>query len=169
MLEKKLDTGEVVCGFLVRKDYEGQKDFDQTYKEVTIKKRVKKIGEGEEDFIIEEFEEVKEIPIKEVLAAQAEDVGIEAYMRPYDLAGQPLPDVRVGDDVLDVSQFPEDPADVMKVGDQMMANFYGLDPLLRGDAKTPEEFLNSITDEKLKAYYEAKLNAGKKEVKEDDK
>ena len=41
MSEKKLDTGEVVCGFLVRKDFEGQKDFDKTYKEITIKKRVK--------------------------------------------------------------------------------------------------------------------------------
>ena len=170
MAKSALDTGEIVCGFGVRKDYEGQKDFDQTYKEVTIKKRVKKIGDGDEDFIIEEYEEVKEGPIREVIDAQVDEVGIEAYLRPYQMAGQEPPSVVVGDDVQDFSQFPEDPADAIKVGDQMMAAFYALDPALRGDAKTPAEFLASITDEKLKAYYASKLNVGKKEeVKEDDK
>lgn len=170
MMDKLIDTGEIVCGFAVRKDYEGQKDFDQTYKEVTIKKRVKRIGDGDEDFIIEEYEEVKETPIQEVIDAQVDQVGIEAYMRPYLTAGEPLPGVTIGSDIQDFSQFPEDPADAAAVGDAMMAAFNNLDPELRGDAKSVEEFLNSITDERLKAYYEAKLNVGKKEEgKEDDK
>ena len=168
-MKSVLDTGEIVCGFGVRKDYEGQKGFDQNYKEVTIKKRVKKIGDGEEDFIIEEYEDVKETPIREVIDAQVDQVGIEAYLRPYQMAGQEPPLVVVGDDIQDFSQFPEDPADAMKVGDKMMSAFYALDPALRGDAKSPEEFLASITDEKLKAYYASKLNVEKVEEKEDDK
>lgn len=166
----KIDTGEIVAGFGVRKTYEGQKDFDTTYKEVTIKKRVKRIGDGEEDFIIEEYEDVKEISIREVIDAQVDEVGIESYMKPYAMAGVDLPGVVVKDDVQDFTGFPEDPADAIKVGDDMLKAFYSLDPLLRGDAKTPEEFLNSISDTKLKAYYESKLNVGKKEeVKNDDK
>ena len=167
-MSKSVDNGEITCGFLVRKDYEGQKDFDQNYKEITIKKRVKKIGEGDEDFIIEEYEEVTETPIREVIDSQIDQVGIEAYLRPYQVAGVEPPSVVVGDAVQDFSQFPEDPADIAKVGDAMMQAFYSLDPVLRGDAKTPEEFLNSLTDERLKAYYASKLNV-EKEGKEDDK
>ena len=137
--------------------WEGQKDFDTCYKEVTIKQRVKKVGDGENDFIIEEYEEVKEVPIAEVIAAQVDDVGIEAYLRPYQLAGVPVPDVQVGDDIQDFSQFPEDPADAAKVGDAMMQNFYSLDPALRGDAKTPEEFLANLTQEKFENYLKSKI------------
>lgn len=168
MSNKVLDTGEIVCGFGVRKDYEGQKDFDQTYKEVTIKKRVKKIGDGDEDFIIEEFEEVKEIPINEVLASQVDSVGIEAYMRPYTLAGESLPEVRVTDDIQDFTGFPEDPADAIKVGDSMMKTFNNLDPALKGDAKDVESFLNSLTKDKIDAYIASKfvnVEKGKDDVK----
>lgn len=163
--EKKIvDTGEVVCGFGVRRDLSKQVGFDECYKETTIKQRVKKVGDGENDFIIEEYEEVKLTPIREVLDAQVDQVGIEAYIRPYQLAGVPLPDVEVGEDVLDVSQFPEDPADAMKVGDEMMKNFYSLDPALRGDAKTPEEFLANLTQEKFDNWLMSKTNV-EKEVK----
>lgn len=165
MPDKVVDNGEIVCGFAVRKNYEGQKDFDQTYKEITIKKRVKKIGDGDEDFIIEEFEEVNETPIKDVLAAQMDSVGIEAYMRPYLMAGQELPDIQVGEGIQDFTQFPEEPADVMKVGDEMMSTFNNLDPALRGDAKSVEEFLAGLTDEKLKNYLLSKVNVGKVEDK----
>ena len=163
--EKKIvDTGEIKCGFGVRVTYEGQKDFDECYKESTIKQRVKKIGEGPEDFIIEEYEDIKLTPIREVIDAQVDQVGIEAYIRPYQLAGVSLPDVEVGEDVLDVSQFPEDPADAMKVGDDMMQKFYSLDPALRGDAKTPEEFFASLTQEKFDNWLKSKSNV-EKEVK----
>ncbi len=165
-MSKVNDTGEIVCGFGVRKTYEGQKDFDQTYKSIEIKKRVKKIGEGDEDFIIEEFEVVKETPIQEVLDAQKDDVGIEAYMRPYILAGEPLPEVEISNEVQDFTQFPEDPADVMKVGDNMMQAFYSIDPSLRGDAKTPEEFLKGLTQEKFNQWLASKV---KVERKDDDK
>lgn len=166
-MEKKqvVDTGEIVSGFGVRKTYEGQKDFDTCYKEITIKQRVKKVADGDNDFVIEEYEEVKEVPIREVIDAQVDEVGIEAYLRPYQLAGVSLPDVEVGEDVMDVSQFPEDPADAMKVGDVMMQNFYNLDPALRGDAKTPEEFLANLTQEKFEAYLKSKVPNVEKEVK----
>lgn len=166
-MQKIVDNGEIVCGFGVRKDYEGQKDFDQTYKEVIIKKRVKKIGDGDEDFIIEEYEEVKETPIKEVLAAQVDSVGIEAYMKPYIMAGQDLPGVEVSDKVQDFTQFPEDPADAMKIGDGMMKAFNSLDPALRGEAKNVEQFLNGLSQEKIDAYIASKLNVEKEEVKDD--
>lgn len=165
---KIVDTGEIVCGFAVRKDYEGQKDFDKTYKEITIKQRVKKIGDGENDFLVEEYEEVKETPIAEVLAAQVDQVGIEAYLRPYQIAGVEPPSVHVGDEIFDTTQFPEDPADVSRVGDEMMRVFNSMDPELRGDAKNVEDFLSSITDERLKAYYASKLKLNVEKGKEEN-
>lgn len=157
----------IKCGFGVRKTFEGQKDFDQTYKSVEIKKRVKKIGDGDEDFIIEDYEVVTETPIQEVLDAQKDDVGIEAFMKPYVLTGEPLPNVEVDSRVQDFTKFPEDPADAIKVGDNMMKAFYSLDPALRGNAKTPEEFLKSLSEEKFKTWLMSKFP--KKEVKEDVK
>ena len=164
-----LDTGEIVCGFAVRKTYEGQKDFDQTYKEVTIKQRVKKIGDGENDFVIEEYEDVKEIPIREVIDAQVDQVGIEAFMRPYQMAGLDLPGVEVSDNVDDFSQMPEDPADIIKVGDEMMKKFNSLPEDLRGDAKTPEEFFKSFSQEKFDAWLASKTNVEKDEEKKYEK
>jgi len=162
-MKDNVDLGEIVCGFGVRKTYEGQKDFDTTYKEVTIKQRVKRVGDGDNDFIIEEYEEVKEVPIREVIDAQVDSVGIEAYMRPYQLAGVDIPGVEVSDDIQDFSQFPEDPADVIKIGDAMLDNFNKLPADLRGDAKTPEEFLASLTQEKFEAWLKNQ-NVGKGNV-----
>lgn len=162
------ENGElVVCGFGVRKTYEGQKDFDETYKEVTIKQRVKKVGDGENDFIIEEYEEVKETPIREVIMAQFDDVGIEAYLRPYQIAGLDIPGVEVGDDIQDFTGYPEDPADAIKIGDKMMENFNSLPSELRGDAKTPEEFFAGLTEEKWNAWLNSNVNVEK--GKEDEK
>lgn len=164
-----VDNGEIVCGFAVRKDYEGQKDFDQCYKEVTIKQRIKKIGDGEHDFVLEEYEDVKEIPIREVIDSQVDQVGIEAYLRPYEVAGLDLPGVEVSDAITDFSIFPDDPADVSKVGDVMMQNFYSLPADLRGDAKTPEEFLANLTQEKFNSWLEKSSNVEKVEEKKDEK
>lgn len=161
-----VDTGEVVCGFGVRKDYEGLGDFDQTYKEVTIKQRVKKIGDGDTDFIIEDFEEIKEIPIDEVIKSQQDEVGIEAFMRPYLAQGIEPPSVEVSENINDFSMFPEDPSDAIKIGDDMMKQFNALDPALRGDAKTPEEFLASLTKEKFEAYLMSKVNKNVEKVEE---
>ena len=47
--------------------YEGQKDFDTTYKSIKIIDVVKKTGEGEDDFIIEKKVIVDETPIKDVV------------------------------------------------------------------------------------------------------
>lgn len=172
MVEKKTkDTGEIVCGFLVRKDYEGQKDFDQTYKEVTIKRRVKKIGDGDEDFIIEEFEDVKETPIREVIDAQVDSVGIDAFMKPYLMAGEEPPFVGYDDinkaPIQDVSQFPDDGMLSQDAYSRMMETWETLDPALKGSAKTPEEFLKSFTQEKFNEYILSKLNVEKGNSKDD--
>lgn len=162
------DTGEIVAGFGVRKTYEGQKDFDSTYKEITIKRRVKRIGDGDEDFIIEEYEDVKETPIREIIDAQVDDVGIEAYMKPYLLAGVDLPDVKVSGEIQDFTQFPEESVYGIEVGDMMCSVWNNMDPELKGDCKSVEEFLSSITDERLKAYYASKLNVNVEKGKEEN-
>lgn len=166
-MEKK-ETNDVVCGFGCLKTYEGQKDFDETYKSVEIKKRVKKVGDGDEDFIIEEYEVVTETPIREVIDSQKDSVGIEAFMKPYILSGESLPGVEVSKEVQDFTRFPEDPADVIKVGDDMMKAFMSIDPSLRGDAKSPEEFLKTFTQDKFNAWLKSKVNVEKVEEKKNE-
>ena len=73
-----------------------------------------------EDKLYEEYEEVIETPIREVIDSQVDSVGIDAYIRPYELSNTPLPSAVISDEILDTTNFPEDPADVMKVGDSMI-------------------------------------------------
>lgn len=169
-MEKK-ETNDVVCGFGCLKTYEGQKDFDETYKSVEVKKRVKKVGESPEDFIIEEYEVVTETPIRAVIDAQKDSVGIEAFMKPYIMSGEEIPFVGFDDvnkaPIQDFSKFPDDPITSQDAYKNMYKIWDSLDSSLKGNCKTPEEFLKSFTEEKFNNYIISKLNVGKKEVKKD--
>lgn len=61
--------------------WEGQKDFDTTYKSIEIRDRVKKTGEGEHDFIVEKVVIVTETPIQEVVDADAMSVGVDNIIK----------------------------------------------------------------------------------------
>ena len=158
MSEEKKNKSQVCKGpFGARITYEGQKDFDKYYYDVTEKEVFKDTGEKDEDGnalgTIEKKLIVKKIDIQEYLNSQADTVGVEAYMKALALQGASI------DEVDDFSEMPEDLAGVMLAGEKAKAAFAQLDPVLKGDHTTPEGFLNSLTQEKLDSYIQAKIEA----------
>lgn len=139
---------DVVSGFALRKTYEGEKDFDQTYKEVELKKKLVPLGPAGEDGEIPYTEEIVEIvhetPIKDVIASQNDSCGLEAYLKPYRLQGIEPPEVVVGEGLQDFTQFDE-------VGDLRASGtveklFGSLPEEIQAQYGSPERLLREIND-----------------------
>lgn len=174
MSEKKQVVNVCKGPFGTLKNYEGQKDFDKYYLDVTEKEVFKDSGEKDEEGnslgVVEKKLIVKKIDIQEMLNSQADSVGVEAYMRALALQGDNISDYNtlVDDKVQDFSQMPETLAEVMTAGDKAKAAFANLDPALKGNHTTIEGFLNDLTQEKIDAFIKGRVEAltPKKEVKE---
>lgn len=148
---EKLDTGEVIFGAGCLRSFKGQDNFDKYYIDKTIKKVVRKIGDGEDDFIIEDKIVESKRDIAEEIHAQAGDAGIDAYIRQYEKIGEPIPEVEVTDDVQDFTEMPESLADAVLLGETSRQLYASLPKELRGKMSY-EEFITSFTQEKFDAY-----------------
>lgn len=176
MDEKKSVVNVCKGPFGTYKNYEGKKDFDKYYLDVTEKEVFKDSGEKDEEGnslgVVEKKLIVKKIDIQEMLNSQADSVGVESYMRALALQGENINDYNtiVDDKVQDFSQMPETLADVMTAGDKAKAAFANLDPALKGNHTTIEGFLNDLTQEKIDGYIKGRVEAltPKQEVKEGD-
>lgn len=148
-------------------DYEGQKDFDKYYFDVTEKEVFKPSGEkdadtGEQLGVVEKKLIVKKIDIAEMLKSQLDSVGVESYMRALALQGDSIENYHTVVDenkIQDFSQMPEDLAGVMTAGDKAKEAFANLDPALKGDHTTIEGFLNGLTQDKIDAYINSRIEA----------
>lgn len=155
ILEKK--TGEVI-GY---KDYVSPQSgpFDQYYIDYEVVQVCKPVeGGSEEDFIITEKIKESKRKIQDVLDSQADDVGLDNVLRKFALTGDPsvLPaPVEMSDEILDLTTFPEDSADYMDYVQNLNKAYYSLPEDLRKDMN-PQEFVNSMTPEKLKNYIDSK-------------
>lgn len=164
----------VKAGFGVLKDYEGQSGWDETYKSVEIKKRLIPLGPAAEDgeipYTEEIYEVVTETPIKDVIASQEDSCGLEAYMKPYRLAGTLPPDVEVTGDVQDFTQF--DDAGDLRVSGKVEELFGSLPVELQQKYGSPESLLRNITDAAIAEYVASKVIekpvVEEKEEKKDD-
>lgn len=165
---------EVVSGFAVRKTYEGEKDFDTTYKEVELKKKLVPLGPADEDGEIPYTEEIIEIvhetPIKDVIAAQEDSCGLEAYLKPYRVQGIEPPQVEIGEGVQDFTQF-DDVGDLRASG--TVEKLFGSLPVeIQAEYGSPERLLREINDAAIedfaKKYIAEKMKKSeeKEEVKE---
>lgn len=157
-------TGEVCFGPLAARSFEGQKDFDKYYIDRTIKQVVKKTGDGEDDWILVEKEIETKRDISKVINAQAGDVGIEAYLRNYEITGEPMPDVQVGDDIQDFTSMPSSLAEAALLGEKSRKLFDSLPSELKGKLGY-EEFISSFTQEMFDAFL-AKISPKVEEKKE---
>ena len=146
MAEELKKTGEVCFGPLAARKFEGQKDFDKYYIDITIKQVVKKTGDGEDDFILVDKEIITKRDISKTINAQASDVGIEAYLRNYEISGEPIPEVNVTDDVQDFTGMPGSLADAILLGENSRKKFASLPSDLKGKMSY-EEFMASFTQE----------------------
>lgn len=164
----------VKAGFGVLKTYKGQSGWDETYKSVEIKKRLVALGPADENgeipYTEEVYEVVTETPIKDVIASQEDSCGLEAYLKPYRLAGTLPPDVEVSDKVQDFTQF--DAAGDFRVSGKVDELFASLPVELQQKYGSPESLLKNITDAVIAEYVSCKVNekpvVEKKEEKKDE-
>ena len=148
--------GAPVCGFAVRKSFDGEKDFDQTYKEIHLLKKLVPVGEKNDegeylDYLEEITEEIIETPIKDVIAAQDDSCGLEAYLRPYRMAGQLPPDVEIDPSKInDFTQFDE--VGDLRVSGAVEKLFSSLPEDLQAEYGSPEKLLREVNDSIIESY-----------------
>lgn len=157
------------CGFGVLKTFEGEKNFDKYYIDREVKKVARKTGEGPEDYVIEDKVIENKRDIKQTIMASLGDAGIDAYLAPYLKTNTEVPGAVVDDTIQDFSQMPENLAEAAALGENAKALYSKLDPKLTGGLSM-EDFLNTLTPEKLEAYYKSLIpqdikNEVKTEVK----
>lgn len=166
-MDKLKEVGEITFGPGCVRSFEGQKDFDKYYVDRVIKQVVKKIGEGEDDFIlVDKVIETKRDIAKEI-HAQAGDAGIEAYIKQYEKIGEPIPEVEVRDDIQDFTEMPSSLADAILLGEHSRDLFKSLPKDLTQKMKY-DDFISSFTQEKFDAW-KASLLPPKEEKVEENK
>lgn len=154
MDQPKIDANGVVLakfGAACVRSFEGQKDFDQYYVDRVIKQVAKKVGPGEEDFIIEDKVIETKRDIEKVINAQADQAGIGAFMKYYEVIGEAPPSVVVTDKVQDFTGFPEDLAGASDVGMNAMAAFKKL-PKELTKGQSFEEFVGSMDQKRFNMF-----------------
>lgn len=159
----------IKAGFAVRKDFVGKGDWDKTYKDVQIKKRLVPLGPADENgeipYTEEVYEVVNETPIKDVIAAQEDSCGLEAYLKPYRLSGTMPPDVEVSKEVQDFTIF--DNAGDLRVSGKVDELYASLPVDLREKYGSPEKLLRDITDSAIAEYIESKIKKTEEKKEEE--
>lgn len=151
--------------------YEGQKDFDEFYKEIKIVDVVKKTGEGENDFIIEKkvIEDFK--PIKDVVEADRDSVGVENIIKQVLRTGDTslLPVDKGNGELVDLVDAPESLMELKQMGVAAEKAFKSLpEEIVKG--LDMASFVNSMNQEQFDAFMKAVVDRAsvKKEVKGDE-
>lgn len=127
---------------------------DVYYFDVKLVDKVKKIGPGDEDYIIEKKEVISKQLIQEVIDAQADDVGLEAALKKFAITGDPsvLPSaLPEGGETFDMSGMPEDLIDVNNYLNDMKAKFDALPEALK-QGRDFNAFMSTINQQQFDAY-----------------
>lgn len=125
----------------------------------------KKIGEGEEDFIIvKKVVETKQ-DIKEIIDSQADDVGLNNILKKFAITGDPgvLPEnvTTSGTEVIDYSSMPQDLIEAGQYFDAKKKEFDSLpDDLKKGRSFT--EFMSTFNQSEFDSYFNSLIEATKK-------
>lgn len=135
--------------------WEGQKDFDQDYISIEIVDKVVKTGEGDNDYVIQKDVLVTKTPIKEVVQADAESVGvyniIKQVMRTGDTSLLPADK---GDCNVDFVGAPENLMEVKALG-QQAEKMFGQLPNELTKGMDMAAFVNSMTQEQFDSFVKA--------------
>lgn len=135
--------------------WEGQKDFDTTYKSIKIVDYAVKVGEGDEDYVIKQKVIEEETPIQKVIDADKESVGV------YNIIQQVL---RTGDESLlptdngkcdiDLVGAPENLMEVKNLGLQAEQSFNKL-PFELTKGMDMKAFVQNMNQEQFDAFIKA--------------
>lgn len=132
-----------------------QIDFDQDYISISIVDYVVKTGEGENDFVIKQKVIEDRKPIAEVIAVDAESVGvyniIKQVLRTGDTSLLPMDDGKCNVDLVGA---PETLMEVKQLGEEAAAKYASLSSdLTKG--RTLAEFVNNLTQDEFNAFISA--------------
>lgn len=146
--------------------YKGQTDFDEFYKSIKIVDTVKKVGEGEQDFVIEKKVIVENTPIQEVIDADKDNVGVENIIKQVLRTGDTsLLPVDRGDCNVDLTNAPENLMELKQMGVDAENAYQSLPEELRQGLDLVS-FVNSMSQEKFDQFIQAiaaRQSAGKDE------
>lgn len=141
-----------------------QGDFDTEYKEIQIIDKVRKVGEGDDDYIIEKVVVESFKPIKEVVDADKDSVGVYNIMRSVAFQNDKTMYQDNGNgQLVDLTCVPEDLMQLKQLGVDAEKKFNDLPQELRGEMDM-ESFVNSMTQEqfdKFIAAVQARVNPDK--------
>lgn len=141
---------------------------DKEYKSIQILDCVKKTGDGEQDFIIDKKVEVTLQPIRDVVDADKDKVGVYAVLKQFMRTGdQTLIPRDDGNCNVDLVGAPESLIDVDRLGKEAEQKFTTIPEELRGELDM-EKFVESMSQEKFDAFVKAVADRSSKksEVKE---
>lgn len=158
--------------FTPRKSSPGVKDFEKYYYTNEVKKVIKKVGEGEDDYVLIEKVIVHRDLIQGVIDSQADEVGvyniIERAIRTGDASLLQSAQVHVSDDILDITGAPKDLAEGLHMSQASAAAYESLDPALT-KGRTLEQFILSITADEFAQWQASLLKTEKTDKKEVEK
>lgn len=146
--------------------WEGQKNFDQDYISIEIVDVAKKTGEGDRDFVITKEVVVTKQPIAEVVAVDADSVGVYNIMKQFDKTGDvSLIPADKGQPFVDMVGAPENLMEVKALGQRAEEEFKNLPQDLVGGLDMVN-FVNSMSQEKFDAFVKAMSDRSAKKVEE---
>lgn len=144
-------------------------EFQETWKEYSLKDVKRSTGKGEDDFEIEQKEIIEEVDINKHIHSFKDEVGVRNIMKRIALTGDAslLEQAQVG--VGDLSTIPDLPQEKIAAYKSVEEAYLKIDPALRG-SMTMEDFIKGLSEEKIKSYIDAKfassMNTKKEEAKE---
>lgn len=146
-----------------------QTDFDQEYVSIKIVDVAKKVGEGDEDYVIKKKVIREKQPIQEVVDADADSVGVYNIIKMVTKTGDlSLLPRDSGNGLVDTTNAPENLMELKEMGKQAEAAFNGLpQELVKGlDMKS---FVETMTQDQFDAFIKAVADrsSGKGENKDE--
>lgn len=168
------DKDGVIIGnaFLPRKNRHqfAQKDFDKEYDNISIVDSVKKVGDGEDDFVVVKKVIHSKRPIQEVIDADKESVGVYNIIKQVVRTGDTsLLPVDKGDCHVDLTGAPETLMEVKAAGVKAEKAFKDL-PKDLTKGLDMASFVESMTQEQFNSFIAAvAARSQKQEVKKEVK
>ena len=133
-----------------------QGDFDTEYKEIQIVDKVRKVGEGEDDYIVEKVVIESFKPIKEVIDADKDSVGVYNIIKQVLRTGDEslLPIDKGNGELVDLTGAPENLMELKQMGVDAEKKFNELPHELRGEMDM-QSFVASMTQEQFDKFIAA--------------
>lgn len=165
-MKKKYPNSPFCSNGIVHK---GQKFTDNFYYDVKIIDKVKKIGDGDEDFVVVKDVVISKTPIEKVVSVDKDNVGVYPILKQFARTGDEsiIPMEKEASNV-DLVGCPESIMEMKQRGVDAEKAFAGLPKALTKDLDM-KSFVEGMSQEKFNEFVKALAErAKKKEVKKDE-